>query len=364
MPMFWDYEYHKRALDRREAERGEIDKGGRINLSRRREVYERRKKNWIEFKGGGLVKNLLPRGTVAEVIAKTEDYAFQLIREGEYLHCLNVIRWSREVLRRRYRRAIKLKKEYDGKIKAVKGRMWDKEKGKAFKKKEFVLGVLKEDNEDDEEWGFEDEELLLQLKKGDDSDDDDDIEQDKLLEACRLGAMGPAIDGMEGICLVGANKGALIGGEGMRRWTEVRSDEDRRAEAKRQLELHLTLFFSLRSSQWLDLGLYKSKAQKGRSPLSQGDVAYQVARAVLSKGHFAGEIGREVVGGLLGPQPGYLGNCAKAIVQIEGIEGGDDEGENDIDALEELGEEEGEFGRGAKDDWSEATATGLYHIST
>ena len=40
MPMFWDYEYHKRALDRREAERGEIDKGGRINLSRRREVYE------------------------------------------------------------------------------------------------------------------------------------------------------------------------------------------------------------------------------------------------------------------------------------------------------------------------------------
>ena len=71
---------------------------------------------------------MLPKGTIAAVVSATSAYAWSLVVGGEYAHCLCVIKWGREILKRRWERAKEMEDEYDGKIQPqVRSKVWDDE---------------------------------------------------------------------------------------------------------------------------------------------------------------------------------------------------------------------------------------------
>ena len=94
----------------------------------------------------------------------------------------------------------------------------------------------------------------------------------------------------------------------------------------------------------MDLGVYKTKdtpISPISSSLARSEISYEIARACSSKGSLAGEAGREVIQGLVGDSDAWE-EAARAIIEIEGIQGEGDQGEEDdeaaLDILAGLGE--------------------------
>ena len=83
-PEWIDFSHLRRCLRRQELEEGRVRKSDRIELAVSERIYKTRLENYVARVYGGSVYNLLPQGTVMEVIKVTEAFMKRLVEKGEY----------------------------------------------------------------------------------------------------------------------------------------------------------------------------------------------------------------------------------------------------------------------------------------